>query len=344
MAYPQQGYPQQGLPGQPQQQSWADPQKGGGNGQPYGQPQQGGYPGGPMMGGPMMPGAPSGGQMMGPPAWSMRLGISDEPNQDCGCCWHVCCELFSSHRQTYYREAVGHVADQTPYPLAAGCCGFGDFTHTAMPFGVPVHFAGTGGSCFAAMLPICSDSSRIDVFDQPGGRQLGHVVSYAPACCDCCTKNPPPVRPHVPPASGCCLKAEVLAEAYDVQGQLRFIRTENTCCGVPLSNATSTGDGCTSCGCWQKVDGNIYPGMPGGPPGEGYGTMQMQHHLCWTCYPKWSGFEQWPSQVGDDQLLLLGMAHQWRWKVENWQRACMVYEVVFEVLYCIFCTGSGHPP
>lgn len=327
---PMQGY---GQPMQPYEQGYGQP--GTMNGQPirpwgspmqgYGPPMQGWGPLTPVMGPP--PGMAPNGHLMS--LWSMNLGISDEPDQDCGCCWHACCDLFCESRQTYYRDDIAHVRDPQPYPLVAGCCGFGDFTHSAAPFGAPVYFVGTGGSCCGTCCPLCTDGDRIDVFEGPGGRHVGYVVSYAPHCCGCCSKTPPPVRPSVPP-NGTCWKVEILGEAFDPMGNPRYVRTETTLCGVPYSNAISTGDGCSSCSVWQEVKAEVHHSMH---RNSGTGRLEMHQHVCCECYPRWTGVKTWPNSFPDDQRLLLGMAHQWRWKVENWQRCYGCCDLGIEWVY-----------
>jgi len=276
--------------------------------------------------------------LMQPPLWTLPFGISNENDNECRCCWHLPCDICCCSRMLWYRDAMMEGVRWMPNPHGEGaqplnhnaCCCFG-WTHDGVAYGQPVSYEAFPKLC-GVLMPCLGDGEEILVRER--GREVGKVVSLQP--CVCCCKNMP------------------TGEAFDMQGRSVFFKEETVyCCGFTMAGMQAEG-ACCSCSCWQSASAEIKSrrhvlyGSPMAPSPHGVpiGRIYMRRHLCYWCFPSWVGFQdQWPQTnpplSPDDYRLLLGMVHQWRWKIENQQRWTMGLDLLELFCRCLCQSGNG---
>jgi len=226
-------------------------------------------------------------------AWRHSIGIVDRPTPEdectCGppgrCCGQ---DVWFS---TYSKDpmAPSYVVSP-PNAMEKGCLGSFKVPHASV-LGKDLTFDFEITFCFV-LCPFCCDGPTMKVFDGNSGVPAGIAEMKFP---------------------GCCGETTVL-DGKDGAGRSRFTRRVG-CCGS--QNARQDEFDC--CG-WQETSWPIL-----GPAEEENSAVRtwMTHrkHCCYTCYPQWVGYKQWPANcTQEDQLILLAMAYARKIRLEAQQR------------------------
>jgi len=217
---------------------------------------------------------------MGPSVlWPNGVGITDRPQNDesCGSPQFVCCS-----RPIRYTDGSGAAtSEMVKWNYACGGA-----WHVDNP---NVH--GVSGLSLQGRTPCCGCTQYVDVTDQ--GRKVGHVAIYG---------------------THCAFSEHVMAEAFDANGDSKFVRIDHPCHPQHIFVGDRCGWGELSWPIASTAQLPVVWSPNRRPPFVAF--MTHRRHCCTSCYPSWVGIRQMPAGASpDDQRLLLAMIHARFWRL-----------------------------